>query len=71
VIVCQKFSYEQPLIGHFRIVVGVEDNIVYIHDPCIKDGGAFRELGIDKFVEFWKPTGENVKGGIFIVIKKL
>lgn len=70
-IVCQKFTNEQPQLGHFRIVVGMKNNIVYIHDPHVKDGGAFKEWSIDKFMEFWKPTGSNVTGGIFIVIKKL
>lgn len=71
VIVCQKFSDEQPLIDHFRIVVGVRDNIIYLHDPHIENGGAFKEWEISKFMEFWKPTGANVTGGIFVVIKKI
>lgn len=71
VIVCQKFTDELPLIGHFRIVVGVRGNIVYLHDPHAKNGGAFKKWEINKFMEFWKPTGKNVTGGVFIVIKKL
>ncbi len=70
VIVCQKFTDQQPLLGHFRIVVGVKDNIIYIHDPHSENGGAFQEWGFEKFMEFWKPTGANVTGGIFVVIKK-
>jgi len=72
VIVCQKFTNKEPLIGHFRIVVGIKDNnIVYVHDPHVEKGGGFKEWSIDHFMEFWKPTGKNVTGGVFIVIKKL
>lgn len=71
VIVCHKFTDEQPLIGHFRIVVGIKGDIVYVHDPNIDIGGAFQEWKIQKFLEFWRPTGENVVGGIFVIIKKL
>jgi len=70
VIVCQKFSDEYPLIGHFRIVVGVEGDIVYVHDPHLKTGGAFMKWKADKFMDFWKKTGENVTGGVFVVIKR-
>ena len=71
IIVCQKFSDEEPLMGHFRIVVGVKDNIIYVHDPSMGNGSAFEKWEIDKFIRFWEPTGENVKGGIFIIIKKI
>lgn len=70
IIACQKFTDKEPLIGHFRIVVGVKDNIVYVHDPFLMDG-AFQEWDIDKFMDYWQPTGQNVTGGVFIVIKKI
>jgi len=69
VIVCQKFTEEQPLIGHFRIVVGIKNNIVYVHDPHVSNGGKDKEWVIERFMEFWQPTGENVTGGVYVVIK--
>jgi len=68
-IVCQKFTVEQPLIGHFRIVVGIDNDSIYLHDPSIDSGGENLKWPIDKFIDFWKPTGDNVTGGIFIFIK--
>ena len=70
VIVCQKFSDEYPLIGHFRMVVCVKNNIIYVHDPHLKSGGAFIKWKADKFMDFWKKTGDNVTGGVFVIIKR-
>jgi len=68
VIVCQKFSEEEPLIGHFRIVLSLDKDFIYLHDPYI--GVRFQKWPIQKFFDFWKPTGLNVTGGVFIIIKK-
>jgi hypothetical protein len=65
VIVCQKFTETQPLIGHFRIVLGMDKKNVYLHDPSIEIGGANISWPINKFMDFWQPTGANVTGGIF------
>lgn len=70
IIVCQKFTDEQPLIGHFRVVVGISREKVYVHDPHVTLGGAYQEWPVEKFIDFWKPTGQNVTGGIYVVIKK-
>ncbi len=70
VIVCQKFTNELPSIGHFRIVLGIQGEIIYLHDPNIETGGANLEWPISKFMEFWKPTGDNVTGGILCFINK-
>ena len=70
-IVCQKFTDEQPQMGHFRIVVGIRGNVIYVHDPHAGLGGAYKKWGVEKFLEFWQPTGDNVTGGVFVVIKKL
>lgn len=69
-IVCQKFTDELPLIGHFRVVVGIDHDSVYLHDPSIEVGGENLKWSIEKFVDFWKPTGDNVTGGIFVFINK-
>lgn len=75
VIVCQQFTKKQEHsgLGHFRLVVGVstKDNVIYVHDPHKELGGEYQEWELDKFVDYWQPTGENVTGGIFVVIKKL
>ena len=70
VIVCQKFTEEQPLIGHFRIVLGVDKEKIYLHDPNPEIGGPNIEWAIEKFIDFWKPTGDNVTGGILIFVSK-
>lgn len=70
VIVCQKFSEQEPLIGHFRIVVGIDDDSVYLYDPYVKLDGSKLQWSVNKFMEFWQPTGQNVTGGIFCFISK-
>lgn len=72
-IVCQKFTDEKQHegLGHFRVVVGITNDTVYVHDPHPTFGGAFQEWNIQKFIEYWKPTGNNVTGGVFVVIKPL
>ncbi|MDD5147429.1 MAG: papain-like cysteine protease family protein [Candidatus Daviesbacteria bacterium] len=70
IIVCQKFTEDQPLIGHFRIVLGINKNVVYLHDPHREKGGPYRKWKTQQFMEFWQPTGNNVTGGIFIIISK-
>ncbi len=70
VIVCQKFTEGQPLIGHFRIVLGIDEEKVCLHDPSVETGGANIEWTVEKFMDFWKPTGQNVTGGILVFISK-
>ncbi len=70
IIVCQKFTEEQSLIGHFRIVLKADKEKVYLHDPNPDIGGANIEWSIEKFIDFWEPTGNNVTGGIFVFISK-
>jgi len=69
-IVCQKFTAEKPLIGHFRIVIGIDEENVYLHDPSPEVGGENLKWPIDKFVDFWQETGQNVTGGIFVFITR-
>jgi predicted double-glycine peptidase len=68
VIVCQKFTNEQHLMGHFRVVIGVSEDSVYLHDPFLDVEGNEAQWTLDQFVEFWQPTGENVTGGIGCLI---
>ncbi len=70
VIVCQKFTDEMPLIGHFRIVIGVDNDSIYLHDPNVEIGGEKLKWTLDKFFNFWQPTGQNVTGGILCLITR-
>lgn len=70
-IVCQQYNLLAPLAGHFRVVVGIDDQDVYFHDPDDKiENGQLLQLSHSKFLELWQPTGENVTGGRFVWIKK-
>ncbi|WKZ24586.1 MAG: papain-like cysteine protease family protein [Patescibacteria group bacterium] len=75
IIVCQQFTKneEHKDLGHFRLVVGVDkkNKIIYVHDPHKELGGQYQKWSLDKFVDFWQPTGQNVTGGVFVIIKKL
>ena len=68
-IVIQQFSKEDPLLGHFRIIVGIDEEFIYFHDPHVEIGGANKRLSYEEFVELWQPTGENVTGGIFMWVR--
>lgn len=68
VVVCQQVSKEDSLMGHFRIVTGVDNLYVYLHDPL--RGGDGIKWYHKKFLSFWKKTGLNVTGGVTIIIKK-
>lgn len=70
VIVCQTFTNEQALIGHFRIVLGVDKEKIYMHDPSSEIGGANIEWPIEKFLYSWRQTGNNVTGGVLVFISK-
>jgi len=68
--VCQRFSDKSPLIGHFRIVIGLGNDTIILHDPHPKHGGEAVRWNKERFIDFWKKTGKNVTGGVFVVIKK-
>ncbi len=71
VIVCQQYSPEFPLTGHFRVVYKIDGNNVYLHDPDTDiEGGESLKWSCEKFFQLWQPTGENVTGGRFVWIKK-
>jgi uncharacterized protein YvpB len=66
IIVCQQFSKESPLIGHFRLVIGFEGKNIIFNDPFT---GQTLIISEKEFIELWQPTGQNVTGGIFLVIR--
>ena len=69
VIVCQQFTKKSRKIGHFRVVVDVdEDQYIYFYDP--DEGHDLIKWPIDQFMDYWQPTGQNVTGGVYIVIEK-
>lgn len=71
IIVCQQYSLALPLTGHFRVVIGIDDQNIYFHDPGNKiENGESLKLSHEEFFKLWQATGENVTGGIFVWIKK-
>ena len=70
IIVCQQYTKEKPLIGHFRVVVGINDKFVFFHDPSQKVGGENLKWSYQEFLDYWQPTGKNVSGGIFFILFK-
>ena len=63
---------------HDWIFPGKELKVPYIaqinENSCgvaaLEIGGAYQKWEAQKFMEFWQPTGQNVTGGIFVIIKK-
>lgn len=69
-IVCQQYTKQLSKLGHFRVVIGIDKDNVYLHDPSGDIGGANLIYSTDKFMDFWQQTGDNVIGGVFVWIKK-
>ncbi|MCZ7480544.1 papain-like cysteine protease family protein [Rhizobium rhizogenes] len=67
IIVCQRLSDEMALCGHFRVVIGCTDTEVIFHDPL---GGNSVRWPVSQFFDYFKRTGENVAGGICVIISK-
>lgn len=67
VIACQRYTDEWPLIGHFRVIFGIEGSDVLLHDPAF---GPDQRWPIEKMLDYWRPTGENVTGGVVIWIAR-
>ncbi len=63
-IACQRYSDEDHQTGHFRVIIGIDEKEVVFHDPCPKIGGEARRKSIEEFIDLWRPTGQNVTGGV-------
>jgi hypothetical protein len=70
-IACQRYDDQNHLFGHFRVIIGIDDDDgIIFHDPCAKIGGPARSANLASFLHLWRPTGENVTGGVAIWIGK-
>ena len=69
IIVCQQYTKEQSIIGHFRIVVGIGNKYIYLHDPDRNFGGKNIRWTHEKFFNYWQATGMNVTGGTYFLIE--
>lgn len=66
-IVCQRRTDQDFSFGHFRVVVGIEGDVV-LHDPHPETGGANLRWSLDKLDDYWRTTGAAVSGGVAIWI---
>jgi hypothetical protein len=66
-IVCQSRKESGPLLGHFRVIVGIDEKEAVFHDP-VPEVGKDVQWPIDKMMENWQQTGINVTGGVAIWI---
>lgn len=62
-IICQSQNAES-LLGHFRVVVGLNPLGPLIHDPCPKSGGSYLQFGWEQLYEDWRTRNSNVTGGV-------
>lgn len=65
IIVCQKFKRDSG-IGHFRIVIGLNEDEIILNDPYLEDS-VFR-MNKSDFLEMWQKCSDEVIGGQFVVI---
>jgi hypothetical protein len=64
-IAYQRLTNEEPLIGHCRVIFGVSENGVILHDPH-PEGGPNLNWDWSKLRDFWLRTGKNVTGGVAV-----
>lgn len=69
IIVCQQFTKKDSQTGHFRIIIGFTKNKFILHDPHPDIGSENLEWPAETLLDYWQPTGENVTGGVLIIIK--
>lgn len=69
-IFCQQFTRMNKTTGHFRVLVGRDNNNIIVHDPHPKFGKSNRVFTIKEFLEYWEPTGKDVTGWVYVVISK-
>ncbi|MGB8275701.1 MAG: papain-like cysteine protease family protein [Alphaproteobacteria bacterium] len=69
-IACQRYTDAEYTIGHFRVITGIDDKAIQFHDPCPKTGGESIVWPLNRFIDHWKQTGQNVTGGVAIWIAK-
>lgn len=68
VIACQQLSLQEPLLGHYRVIVGLAAHGVILHDPKSQNGS--EKWDWDNFIGHWQGTGKNVvTGGAVIVLR--
>lgn len=64
-IVCQRWREDQPY-GHFKIVVGLEDESVILNDPESDEN--IIKVSLDRFIADWQKYSQEVIGGEFIAV---
>lgn len=65
-IACQQFP-PIPKRGHFRVIVGIDDDAVTLHDPHFEVGGEAIRMSLRDMWSAWRPTdGGSVTGGVLI-----
>lgn len=69
VVALQQLSDTEPVLGHYRIVIGVDGDTIFYHDPISRLGRA-TSVSVDRFIEMWRPSGGSVKGGIGLWMSK-
>lgn len=62
-IVCQRWRENQPF-GHYKIVIGLEENFVVVNDPEFDENEI--KVPKDKFITDWQKYSDEVLGGWFI-----
>lgn len=68
IIVCQQ-SNRDPKLGHFKVLVGYDNENIYLHDPDKENSGVPLKIDNTSFVKAWSKTGKNVTGGVFVFIQ--
>jgi len=68
-IVCQQ-SEENSVLGHYRIVIGVDKKNIYFQDPNMRKNFKYMKWPHEKFFNHWKPNGKTVLGNTCTIITK-
>jgi hypothetical protein len=67
-IACQRNHLNAGARGHFRVIIGLEDDEIIFHDPDPETGGASIRWPLPRFIDHWRTYVPNVTGGVAVWI---
>jgi len=69
VISCGQWKKDRS-IGHFRVILKIDDEHVFFHDPDLPNNKGYTKYTHDSFLSYWKSRGSFIGNIGFGVYKK-
>ena len=66
IIACLQWRKDQPLQGHYRVLIGRDGSDVILHDPA----AGTEKWPMSKLTDYWYATGPQVPEGHAVIVAK-